>query len=170
MIWPLFRRATPPRAARLPKDSLVVIQAESEGLPDIWIVNRALDGFKPQSALAWQLSIIIQMAEALPMGLPTQEEQTVLGKLGDEFRVNLQAEGNAALLASITWNGTRQIVFRVRDPEVANAYLTSVIQGGPPRAFEYRMEEDQAWALADTYLKPARVGASAASRPPKPPR
>lgn len=156
MIWSLFRRGRQPKAATLPKDSLVVIQAESEGMPDVWIVNRALAGFKPRSALAWQLSIIIQMEDALPIGLPTQEEQAVLGRLGEDFRTNLQADGNAALLASITWNGTRQIVFRVRDPEVANAYLTSVIGGDPVRPFEYRMEEDQSWALAATYLEPTR--------------
>lgn len=140
-----------------PKDDLVVIQAEAEGLPDVWIVNRALDDAAAKAALGWHLSIIIEMADAAPNGMALPEEQAVLGRLGEEIRGELQAGGNAALLASITWNGTRQLVYRVRDPEVANAYLVRLTgSDAPVRQMEYQMEEDARWEFADAYLEPAR--------------
>ena len=155
MIWSLLRRAV--RRRGIPRESLLVIQAVTEGLPDIWIVNRALDGFAPRAELAWHLSIIVEMAEANAVGIPTPTEQEVLGALGEELRRKLQADGNAAFLASITWNGTRQLVFRVRDPERANAFLTPLVDDpSPVRQMEYRMEEDPAWALAAPHLQHVR--------------
>jgi len=141
----------------VPGDSYVAIQAESDGLPDIWLVNQALDALAPRAAFGWHLSIIIDMAEHSEHWLPTKAEQAVLAGLGESFRSHLQAGGNAVMLASITWNGTRQLVFRVRDPERANAYLTSVVEDPSPiRPLEFRMEGDPRWALAEQYLKYGR--------------
>ena len=155
MIWSLLRRARRPKG--IPRESLVVIQAVTEGLPDIWIVNRALAGFAARAELPWHLSVIIEMAEPNAVGLPTPAEQEVLGALGEELRRELQADGNAAFLASITWNGTRQLVFRVRDPERANAFLAMLVNHpAPVRQMEYRMEEDPSWALAAPHLQHVR--------------
>jgi hypothetical protein len=155
MIRSLLRRALRPKG--IPPESLLVIQAVTDGLPDIWIVNRALGGFAPRAELAWHLSVIIQMAEPTAAGMPAPAEQEVLGALGEELRRKLLADENAAFLASITWNGTRQLVFRVRDPERADAYLkTRVDDPSPVRQMEYRMEEDPAWALAAPHLQHVR--------------
>ena len=156
-----FRR---PKAAdgrfRIPRESLLVVQAESEGLPDIHVVNQALDAVAGSPVLRWHLSIIIGLEEHHENGLPTPAEQEVLSALIAEFRRRLEADDNAALLASVTWNGTRQVVFRVRDPERANAYLTTVVEApSPKRPLDYRMEDDPTWALAESYLRPGRGGA-----------
>jgi hypothetical protein len=60
--------------------------------------------------------------------MPTNVEVSVLDRFGDEFDENLKADGNALFLARITWNGTRQFLYRVYDPEVANRYLTDLIE------------------------------------------
>jgi hypothetical protein len=157
-VWSLFRRTmVADDDVTVPEESFVALQAESDGLPDIRLVNQALDALSPKAAFGWHLSIIIDMAEHSEHGLPTKAEQAVLARLAEGFRSHLQADGNAVLLASITWNGTRQLVFRVRDPERANAYLTSVVESAPPvRQLEFRMEADPAWALAEQYLKHGR--------------
>lgn len=157
MIWSLFRRAVRPEG--IPRESLLVIQAVTEGLLDIWIVNQALDGFAPRAKLAWHLSVIIEMAASNAVGLPAPAEQEVLGALGEDLRGKLQQDGNAAFLASITRNGTRQLVFRVRDPERANAFFkTRVDDPSPVRQLEYRMEEDPSRALAAPHLEHVRAG------------
>ena len=160
-MWSLFRRPKESNAsAVLPDESFVAMHGVSEGLPDARVVNQALDGFAHAGAYAWHLSIIIDMVETLENGLPAEAEQGVLTRFADELRSHLQADGNAAILASVTWNGTRQLVLRVRDPERANDYLTSVVDGASPvRQFEYRMEHDPAWALAEQYLAPGRHAA-----------
>lgn len=61
-------------------------------------------------------------------------------------------------LASLTWNGTRELVFRIRDPEPAHAYLTTLTADPtPPRHFSYRIDEDAAWRLAESFLRPGRL-------------
>jgi hypothetical protein len=141
----------------IPDDQYIGIQAESEGLPDVWIINQAMDGLEPKSAFPWHLSIIVAFEDVSVMGLPSKTEDGVLAKVGDIFDLNLMAGGNAVVLARITWNQTRQYIYRVRDPEVANDYLTGVIDSKSElRPFEFQMEEDPEWEFAEDYLRHAR--------------
>jgi hypothetical protein len=69
----------------------------------------------------------------------------------------MQAHDNALFVLSGTWNGERQLVFRVRDPERAQAYLKSLVDDvAPVRQLEYLMEQDPAWALAEKYFEHGR--------------
>ena len=158
MSWSyLWSRRTSGFAGKLPKESYVGLHFETDGSPDLWIVNRALIPFEAKPTFPWHLSIIINMKDVIEMGLPTREEQHVLGELGEEMGGKLKANGNALILASGTWKGVRQLLFRVRDPEVANRYL-SVVVANPSavRPMEYRMEQDPLWAKAEQYLAAAR--------------
>ncbi|HWE41606.1 MAG TPA: DUF695 domain-containing protein, partial [Gemmatimonadaceae bacterium] len=78
-------------------------------MPELRVINQALDRIVGSEAFPWQLSIIIDMAEKHDAGLPTSAETEVLKQLAKEFRSHLEANSNAAFLASITWNGTRQL-------------------------------------------------------------
>ena len=157
-MWSVFRKKAPGDSVAIPKESAVILQGESEGFPELQVINQALDGFAGADGLPWHLSIIIDMVEKHDVGLPTSSETAVLKEFAKELRRHLEADSNAAFLASITWNGTRQLVFRVRDPEVANAYLSRVTADPSPiRQFDYRMEQDAAWTLAEQYLEPGRA-------------
>jgi hypothetical protein len=137
----------------IPEDSFIVAQGVSQGLPDIWLVNSALDGLRPKQAFPWHLSIIVDCEETSDAGLPTKEENEVLADVGDAFDESLLRAGNAVRLARITWNRTRQYLYRVRDPERANAYLKALIDDKSHlREFDFRMESDPEWLLAKPYL------------------
>lgn len=138
----------------VPEESYVAAHGVSDGLPDIWIVNAALEELRPKSAFPWHLSIIVDCVDTTNVGLPTQEENEILGDVGDAFDEYLLRDGNAVRLARITWNATRQFLYRVRDPERANAYLQVVIADhSHQREFDFRMEPDAEWALARPYLE-----------------
>lgn len=157
-MWSPFRKHPPGASVTIPKESAVALRCESDGMPEIRIINQALDRIAGSEAFSWHLSIIIDMAEKHDVGLPTATEVEVLKELGAEFRSHLEANSNAAFLASITWNGTRQLVFRVRDPEVAHAYLTTLTADpSPVRQFDYRIDNDPRWTLAEQYLEPGRA-------------
>ena len=141
------------RSITTPKESFIAAQGTSKGLPDIWIVNSALEDLTPKEAFAWHLSVIVACKHTVGAGLPTKEENTVLAGIGDAFDENLTRDANAVRLARITWNSTRQLLYRVRNPELANTYLRAVIeQRSCPREFEYRMEQDPTWKLAEPAL------------------
>lgn len=137
----------------IPKEVYAVLHSEKEGLPAVFVVNQALANFEPKVVFDWHLSIIVTCEEIGGNGMPTTAEQQVLDKLGDQFDKDLKANGNALFLARITWNGTRQFLYRVHDPEVTNAYLTSVIDGqAQTREFEFRMERDETWEYTKYWL------------------
>lgn len=153
----LFKRKRPVQNDAFPKPSWVQIEAESEGLPDLIVVNQALDAFAPRAALAWHLSIIVDMVELAVAGLPSQEEQKTLAVFRAELESILDEGNNVTLLASITWNGTRQYLYRARDPERAHGALQRLIAGGKTRRqFDYRMEHDPEWTRAEAYLQHGR--------------
>ena len=85
--------------------------------------------------------------------MPSQAEHQVVDPFGDvldsAFKGDDLDKPNALLLARITWNGTRELIYRVFDPESANHYLTKVIETGThPKQLDYRMEHDLEWKLA----------------------
>lgn len=137
----------------MPKDSFVVAQAETDGRPSIWSVNRAMLEL-PREAFPWHLSIIAECVEVDAQGMPSKAEMATLEAFGEILRKNIEAKANAVFVARITCDGTRQFVFRVRDPEAANGYLSSAAEGpNPLRQFEYRMDNDPRWALANEHLR-----------------
>ncbi len=102
---------------------------------------------------AWHLSIVVECQDLAENGMPTGDESEILNQIGDEFDEKLKADGNALFLARITWNGTRQFLYRIYDPEVANQYLSDIIESESNlRPFEYRMQGDEAWELTKYFL------------------
>jgi hypothetical protein len=137
----------------IPDEVYAVLEWRRDNLPAVCVVNQALAPFEPKATFAWHLSIIVECVDLAERGMPTSEEARILDQIGDAFDKGLKADGNALFLARITWAGTRQFLYRVYDPEVANRYLGDVIESGSTlREFEFRMEHDEGWEHASHYL------------------
>ena len=137
----------------IPEENYAILQWQRDDLPAVCVANQALAPFEPKAVFAWHLSIIVECVGLAEQGMPTSEEVKILDRIRDAFDKGLKAEGNALFLARITWAGTRQFLYRVYDPEVANRYLMDLIEGGPTiRDFEFRMEHDEGWEHASYYL------------------
>ncbi len=133
----------------IPDEVYAILEWQRNDLPAICVVNQALANFEPKVVFSWRLSIIVDCVELAKRGMPTPEERGVLDQLGKQFDAHFKADGNALFLARITWSGTRQFLYRVYDPEVANRYLTAIIEDETnARPFEFRMEHDETWEYA----------------------
>ena len=91
-------------------------------------------------------------------GMPSRQEVEVIDSFGDELDEAIKGpdleKPNALFLVRITWNGTRELIWRVFDPEVANSYLQEILNSNNyVRPFDYRMEEDESWELTKWHLK-----------------
>jgi hypothetical protein len=85
--------------------------------------------------------------------MPTPEESKILFEIGDKIESAIEGS-NALFLARSTWDGLRQLSFRVHDPELANDTLQSLLAIKPhARFWEYRMHEDPEWAEAAYIFK-----------------
>ena len=124
-----------------------------DGLPAVVVVNAALKEFPHRDVFPWHLSVVIEATELANRGMPTRPEYLVLDALGDLIDDTVLETRNAILLARETWNGQRELLYRVNDPEVAAQALQTLIdRGGQSREWEFRMVGDIDWAHAAPYL------------------
>lgn len=86
--------------------------------------------------------------------MPTHDELKVLDQLEEIFSTNLLANENAMFLARITCKGARDLCYRVHNPDSADEILSQFCSGeNPLREWEYRMEKDVGWDLAEPELQ-----------------
>jgi len=138
------------------EDKWTVMSGEWDGLPAVIAVDASLDEARRAKIRPWHLSIMVDCKDVGPKKLPTAEEVAVLESEEQDFEKRLCGDGNARLLARVTWNGTRQLLYRVRDPELANdALKDKIAKRAHARPFDYRMERDDAWVLGGRFLDSA---------------
>jgi hypothetical protein len=136
-----------------PEPLYTLFRTSRDDLPAVVVVNAALREFANRDVFPWHLSVIIEPIELADHGMPSKNESRVLDAVGDVIDDVVLKTRNAIFLARETWNGQRQLLYRVNDPDVAAGVLQSLIdRGGQGREWEFRMEEDFAWAYAAPYL------------------
>ena len=61
-------------------------------------------------------------------------------------------------MGRITWNKTRELIWRVFEPELTNDFLSKIIEEeNYPLQFDFKIEDDTEWKLADWHLKSVSV-------------
>lgn len=147
----------------IPTEIYRFVDFRQEDLPGVAAINEALVTFEPQAVFSWHLSVMIECEDIILNGMPSQAERDVIDPYGDLLDAALKGDNadkpNSLFLACITWNKTRELIYRVFDPEPANQYLVSVIEAKThPRQFDYRIDHDPEWKLAEWHLKAATRG------------
>jgi hypothetical protein len=139
-------------SSQLPAPHYTLIETSRGQDPAIVVVNSALRTFDGREQFPWHLSIVISCQFLGDKGMPTAEENQVLYSLEDGISKVLLVDGNAVFLARVTCRGERELLYRVRDPEAANDQLEQLVSSASPRPWEYRIEEDSEWQLAQPEL------------------
>lgn len=101
---------------------------------------------------------MVELVDLIDNGMPSKNEVDVIDDYGDFLDDKIKGENkekpNALFLARITWNGTRELIWRVYDPEIADKFLKDLIaDGNQIREFDYRMDSDEEWKLTEWHLK-----------------
>ncbi|GHV08862.1 hypothetical protein FACS189485_20830 [Spirochaetia bacterium] len=142
----------------IPEENYSIFEYNRDDLPAIMVLNTALLKFKPKEVFSWHLSLIINFKTLNNNGMPTESET----ELSTPFEENIdeQLKGidkdkpNALFVARITWNGTRELIYRIYNPEITNTVLENIINNKIfPREFEYKIEFDKKWSLNKWQLK-----------------
>lgn len=138
----------------IPKPYYSVINTSKGKDPAVVVVNTALRGFRQQDTFPWHLRLTIQCKARGDNGMPTAGEVAVLEHFEDGVTEELQRADNATFLARVTCRGERELIYRVHDPEIANNFLQSLSEEPSPlREWDYHMEHDSGWALAQPELQ-----------------
>ncbi|KKX46462.1 DUF695 domain-containing protein [Sphingobacterium sp. IITKGP-BTPF85] len=141
----------------IPDESYSVLNFKQDNFPGVAVVNNALREFEPKIVFAWHLSIMIDLDDLIDNGMPSKSEVEVIDNYGDyldnEIKGPDKDKPNALFLARITWNKTRELIWRVYDPEISNSFLQEIITANSsPRQFDYRIDPDNNWELAKWHL------------------
>ena len=115
----------------LPEPSYTVFNTDRSGLPEVIVVNEALLNFRHTNVFPWHLEVTVEAKDLADQGMPTTEESAVLFEFGDRIEGTILG-GKVLFLARSTWNGIRQLLFRVHDPEITHAALQSILAEQPP--------------------------------------
>jgi hypothetical protein len=137
----------------IPKPHYTLINTSRGNDPAVVVVNSALRTFGDRDAFPWHLKLTITCKLVGANGMPTSVEVVALDQLEDKICTALRDGDNVVFLARITCRGTRELLYRVHDPEPANEALQRLISSNSQsRVWEYRMEQDLDWALATPEL------------------
>jgi hypothetical protein len=141
----------------IPQPTYRVVGFQQEDLPGIAVVNEKLAAFEPKIVFAWHLSVMLQLEDLALFGMPTQQERELLDAFGTildaAFCGDDREKPNALFLARITWNETRELIYRVYNPEPINDHLVDLIETEThARPFDYRIDHDPEWKLAEWSL------------------
>jgi hypothetical protein len=136
----------------VPEPHFTLFNAKREDLPEVIVVNDALLAFKHTDIFAWHLVVTLQAVDLVDQGMPSPDESKTLFDIGDKIERALVGY-NAIFLARSTWNGFRQLAFRVYDPKVANTTLQALIKDEQSPPWEFKMQADPDWREAGFYFQ-----------------
>ena len=137
----------------IPQEDYILVEFKQFGLPGFATINSALSGFSYKGTFNWHMSILIEADQLRDYGLPSSEEQEILYSIEDELDPELKANGNAVFFARVTYDGKRELIYRLKKPEPAHRYMQSLTKSDlQERTFDYRIDFDKNWDKAKWYL------------------
>lgn len=141
----------------IPEEYYQIIEFKQDNLPGIAVINANLKNFQPKKVFSWHCSIMIHFENLVDSGMPSVEDRTLVEEfeefLDEEIKGENEVKPNALFLGRITWNGTRELIWRVFNPETTNELLKDFIEKkNYDRPFDYRIDADENWSLAKWHL------------------
>lgn len=141
----------------IPDENLWCVEFIQEGHKGIAEINKSLIEFEPKEVFRWHLSLLLELDQVDDNGFPVEAEEQVLLKLLAKYRAIAKGENavkpNALFLANITWNKTVEMIWRVCRPEQIHQTLTAILaEKDYLRPFDYRIDDDVNWELAEWHL------------------
>ncbi len=141
----------------LPKECYTVFELSYDDLPGIGSFNASLKDFKHKEVFPWNCSIVISFENTVNNGMPSLDEQVIVDKFEDYLNENIANVNNTPVngifLGRLTYNSTREINWRIHNPEIVDRFLKLVMDTKEfPREFDYKIEQDPEWELVEWYF------------------
>lgn len=140
----------------LPEPHYTLVTCTRDGLPEVISINSALLSFKHPELFPWHLKITMFAKNMIKNGMLSPTESKLLFKIADRIERELlkvttdSGALDALFLARSTWNQSRELYFRVHDPEPMDEVLTRMVKRKTwyGRDWRYEMEHDAEWEKA----------------------
>jgi hypothetical protein len=127
-------------------ERFMVLSAMRDGLPALIAVNTALNK-ECSKGFPWLITITLPMAEVAPNGLCSDAESSRLDWVEDRLLRDTE-KLEQRYLGRVTWNGAREVLIYVRDPEAYTGALRQQIDSDLGFAgIQIAQEHDANWSL-----------------------
>lgn len=144
----------------IPKERNVTITFREDDLPAVAVINEGLLNFTDRASFPYNLSIIIQCNECMNNGLPTERELATLSNFEESIKKDIEGDGNqpnALFFCRISWNETREMIWKIKDPQLVNEYITHIQnQKMCVREFDFSCDKDPNWEQTNWYFDELR--------------
>ena len=142
----------------IPDENYQIIEFNQEEKYGIAFINTALQSNELKEVFCWNCSILLELENTTENGMPLEDDFIILDDFEDYLDGNVKGENkekpNALFFGRITWNSTRQLIWKVFNPEITNDFLEKLIESeNYPFEFDYRIEEDEDWQLTKWYYE-----------------
>ena len=140
-----------------PKEVFSTIEFKQDDLPGIGVITSSLKEFKQREVFGYHLSIMFHYEDLIENGMPSQKEREETDPFCEYLEDLLKGDNpeypNGLFLGRFTWNKTRELIWKIHDPEIADKELKRIIESEEhPRPFDYRMDPDSNWELSKWHL------------------
>lgn len=136
----------------LRNDAFALLETQMDGRRLLANIDLTLDGFPLKHDFPWFLSLSTTLRGADPDGLPTDSEAAALNHWEDEVERAIGAAVGFKYIGRVTWNGHRELLFQIAQPDAAVASLQRLIEAGTARPFAFRCQRDESWNHVSGYL------------------
>ncbi len=120
-------------------------------------INTALRGFEKKNVFGWHLSIMLHFNEVKENGLPYIIDHKKVENFESQLGLRLNSDRqkpNALFLGRITWNKSAELIWRIHNAEETNTLIQEILKDKSyPFPFDYRIDPDIDWNLAEWHLK-----------------
>lgn len=143
---------------KIPKESYQILEFNQQELPGIAVINKSLKSFASKEVFSWHCSIMLHFEKLIENGMPDKSDRTKAEEFEDwldkEIKGENQDKPNALFLGRITWNETRELIWRIYDPKKTNKFLSEKIHTNHCiLPLDYRIDHDNEWELAQWHLE-----------------
>lgn len=129
-------------------------QGERDGLPVLLRVDTAYKVFDRKAE--YPIAVVVSVPYASPSGsgFPTGPDNVDLQKLEDAVNSAIESGDKGCLVAGVTWNGSRDLYYFVKDSASANTALGNLAHCGLYRQFRFTLTNDPDWGSVEQFLNP----------------
>lgn len=153
----LFKKKTTTENLQKPEDTFAIVSFEGDSLPAVGMFNERLANYTDKAAYPWNCSVVVRCKDVNEVCLPTDAEAEVLNVFEDVLDKRIVADKsnpNAIFFGRLSWNSTRELIWKVKNPEPVAAFLQSVIDDkNAIREIDFKIENDKEWKLTEMYSK-----------------
>ena len=109
-----------------------ILEFNQEELPGIVVINKSLTDFEPKEVFSWHCSVMVHFNQLIENEMPDLTDRTKVEEFEDwldnEYKRENKQKPNALFLGRITRNKTRELIWRIYEPEKTNEILTKLIE------------------------------------------